>query len=99
MSQVETNAVSKETTEQELARLRKENADLKQAQSSGLGMKVSARGAVSVYGLGKFPVTLYKGQWQQLIARIPAIEAFIKANDDKLTVKPEKLENVDETAA
>lgn len=82
----------------ELLKLREENAKLKQAQSSGLGMKVSKTGGVSVYGLGRFPVTLYRGQWEALFERIPAIKAFIEANTDKLTVKPQH-EKIDEDAA
>jgi hypothetical protein len=84
---------------QDLYNARKENTSLKQATSSGLGMKVSAKGAVSVYGLGRFPVTLYKGQWEALINRIPTIQAFITANESKLTVrtKAEDKEEVKES--
>lgn len=88
-----------ETQDQEIARLREENAKLKQATSSGLGMKVSSKGAVSVYGLGRFPVTLYRGQWEALFSRIPSIQAFIEANADKLTVKPQQDKAIDEDAA
>jgi hypothetical protein len=50
----------------ELERLRKENAALKKGASSGIRLKVSEKGAVSVYGMGRFPVTLYKVRWAQL---------------------------------
>jgi hypothetical protein len=74
----------------ELERLRKENEALK-AQAGkprDISMKVSEKGAVSIYGLGRFPVTLYKEQWERLLDRADEIRAFIKANDDKLKKKP-----------
>lgn len=52
-----------------------------------LTCKVSDKGALSVYGLGRFPVTLYRGQWERLLAHKPAIEAFIAANAALLAVK------------
>ena len=51
----------------ELEKLRAENAALKRSTSRGLSLKVSAKGALSVYGLGRFPVTLYKEQWNRLL--------------------------------
>lgn len=74
----------------ELARLRAENEALKaKAVQSvrSLTAKVSAKGGVSVYGLGRFPVTLYRQQWERLIDFMPIIQAFIEANSDQLTVK------------
>ena len=53
------------------------------------GLKISAKGALSVYGLQRFPVTLYKSQWKQLIQMMPSIEAFIAENDAALVEKPE----------
>lgn len=52
-----------------------------------LSMKVSEKGALSIYGLGRFPVTLYRGQWERLLNASPQISAFIKANDTLLAVK------------
>lgn len=52
-----------------------------------LTMKVSEKGALSIYGLGRFPVTLYRGQWERLLAHAPAITAFIATNADLLSVK------------
>lgn len=52
-----------------------------------LTMKVSEKGALSIYGLGRFPVTLYRGQWERLMTAKPTIEAFIAANDTLLSVK------------
>ena len=73
----------------ELERLRAENARLKGQGARGLGLKVSEKGGVSVYGLGRFPVTLYKEQWIRLLDMADDIRAFIKENDGKLKAKPE----------
>ncbi|TXH43038.1 MAG: hypothetical protein E6Q97_34845 [Desulfurellales bacterium] len=56
-------------------------------QPKGLSIKVSAKGAVAVYGLGRFPVTLYKSQWDKLLAEAETIKAFIEANASILSVK------------
>jgi hypothetical protein len=71
----------------ELDRLRNENAALKKGASSGLRMKVSEKGAVSIYGMGRFPVTLYKEQWLKLLAMSDEIRAFIAANEAQLKAK------------
>ncbi len=61
---------------------------LQQAQApKRITLKVSDKGALSVYGLGRFPVTLYRGQWERLFAERTSIEAFIKANASLLAVK------------
>lgn len=71
----------------ELERLRAENAALKQRQTRGLSMKVSEKGALSVYGLGRFPVTLYKEQWTKLLSMADDIRAFLQENDAQLKSK------------
>jgi hypothetical protein len=71
----------------ELERLRAENAKLKSKDAAGLSLKVSEKGAVSLYGMGRFPVTLYKEQWLRILASAPEIEAFIRENDSKLKTK------------
>jgi len=71
----------------ELERLRQENAALKKGAASGLRLKVSEKGAVSVYGMGRFPVTLYKEQWLKLLNMSEDIRAFIAANDAQLKTK------------
>ncbi len=53
-----------------------------------LSLKVSEKGALSLYGMGRFPVTLYAGQWERLFAAKPEIEAFMKANASLLATKP-----------
>jgi hypothetical protein len=71
----------------ELTRLRAENERLKRTQSRGITLKVSEKGGVSVYGLGRFPVTLYKEQWTKLLDMADEIRAFITDNDARLKAK------------
>ena len=78
-----------ETMEQKLARLEAENLALKGRRSGNLSLKVSEKGGLSVYGLGRFPVTLYKEQWVKLLGFAGDIESFIKENDSQLKTKGE----------
>ena len=78
--------MSDEELKTELERLRKENAALKRGASSGIRLKVSEKGAVSVYGMGRFPVTLYK-EWLKLLDMSDDIRAFIAVNEAKLKAK------------
>jgi hypothetical protein len=71
----------------ELERLRAENEKLKNRGAKGVSMKVSEKGGVSIYGLGRFPVTLYKEQWSRLLDMADDIRSFIKENEDKLKAK------------
>ena len=71
----------------ELERLRAENERLKRTASRGVSLKVSEKGGVSVYGLGRFPVTLYKEQWTKLLDMADDIRAFIRANESSLKTK------------
>jgi hypothetical protein len=80
-------AMSDEDLKDELERLRKENAALKKGASSPIRMKVSEKGAVSIYGMGRFPVTLYKEQWLKLLDMSADIRAFIAANEAQLKAK------------
>ena len=79
--------MNEEEMKRELDRLRNENEALKKTSAKGLSLKVSEKGALSVYGLGRFPVTLYKEQWVKLLGMAGDITAFIKANEDKLKTK------------
>jgi hypothetical protein len=81
--------MSDEELKDELERLRKENEALKKSATSGIRMKVSEKGAVSIYGMGRFPVTLYKEQWLKLLAMSAEIRAFIAANEPRLKKKDE----------
>ena len=75
--------MSGENLNDEIERLRKENEALKKG-ASGVRMKVSEKGAVSVYGMGRFPVTLYQEQWLRLLDMSAEIRAFIAANEAQL---------------
>jgi len=79
--------MSDEDMKAELDRLRNENAALKKGASSSLRLKVSEKGALSVYGMGRFPVTLYKEQWLKLLGMADEIRAFIAANEAQLKAK------------
>jgi hypothetical protein len=79
--------MSDEDLKAELERLRNENAALKKGASSGLRMKVSEKGALSIYGMGRFPVTLYKEQWLRLLENADEIRTFIKDNEAQLKAK------------
>ena len=71
----------------ELERLRAENERLKNRGARGVSLKVSEKGGVSVYGLGRFPVTLYKEQWLRLLDMSSEIRDFISANESQLKAK------------
>jgi hypothetical protein len=73
----------------ELERLKAENERLKSQRGRSASLKVSEKGGVSVYGLGRFPVTLYKEQWTRLLAMADEIRAFIKEHDAELKTTPE----------
>ncbi len=70
----------------ELERLRAENERLKRPRGQ-MSMKVSEKGALSVYGLGRFPVTLYREQWEKLLGMADEIREFIRENDSALKKK------------
>ncbi len=76
-----------EQMKEELERLRTENEALKKRSEKGLSLKVSQKGGVSVYGLGRFPVTLYKEQWEKLLDMSDDILAFIQENEPQLKTK------------
>ena len=71
----------------ELDRLRAENEQLKAQKTRSLNLKVSEKGGLSVYGLGRFPVTLHKEQWTKLLDMADDIRAFLKENDSLLKSK------------
>jgi hypothetical protein len=78
---------TREELEVFVAQLMAENAKLKANGKSNI--KVSTKGAVSVYGMGRWPVTLYKSQWLKLFDMVEQIKDFIEANDSLLSVKAE----------
>jgi hypothetical protein len=79
--------MSDEELKAELEHLRREHAALRRGASSGIRIKVSEKGAVSIYGMGRFPVTLYKEQWLKLLDMAAEIRAFIAANESQLKAK------------
>ena len=81
--------MSDEDLRAELARLKAENERLKTQRGRTASLKVSEKGGVSVYGLGRFPVTLYKEQWTKLLGMADEIRAFIAEHDSELKAKPE----------
>jgi len=81
--------MAEEDLKVELERLKAENERLKNQRTRGVSLKVSEKGGVSVYGLGRFPVTLYKEQWTRLLDMADDIRAFIRENDSKLKTKTE----------
>lgn len=73
----------------ELARLKAENERLKVQTQRKLALRVSEKKALAIYGLGRFPVTLYKGQWKRLLAAVPEIQKFLADHDGELEDKGE----------
>lgn len=71
----------------EIERLRAENERLKGRQTGRVSLRVSDKGGLSVYGLGRFPVTLYKEQWVKLLDMADEIRAFLKEHDAELKTK------------
>lgn len=83
--------MAEETAEEKLARLEAENRALKdqieQRRPGQLRLKISEKGGLSVYGLGRFPVTLYKEQWTRLLDHAPEIKSFLQENEQRLKTK------------
>jgi len=79
--------MAEEDLKVELERLRAENEALRAKLSKPTTIKVSEKGAVSVYGLGRFPVTLYKEQWMKLLSMAEGIRKFIAENESRLRVR------------
>jgi hypothetical protein len=78
---------SDEELKAEIERLRAENEALKKPARRQMSLKVSEKGGLSVYGLGRFPVTLYREQWEKLLSMADEIRTFIRENADRLKTK------------
>jgi hypothetical protein len=78
---------SEEELKAEIEKLRAENESLKKPARGQISLKVSEKGGLSVYGLGRFPVTLYREQWEKLLGLTDEIRAFIRENDGALKKK------------
>jgi len=83
--------MAEETAEEKLARLEAENLALReqmeQRKPGQLRLKISEKGGLSVYGLGRFPVTLYKEQWIRLLEHVDELKKFLQENDRQLKAK------------
>jgi len=79
--------MSEQDLQAELERLKAENEVLKARGGRSVALRVSEKGGVSVYGLGRFPVTLYKEQWLKLLDMADDIRTFIAQNEAKLKTK------------
>ena len=75
----------------QVAALKAENDALKASKTGGPSCKITEKGGVSFYGVGRFPITLYKDQWLKLINHIDMVKTFLATNDAKLSVKPAKV--------
>lgn len=73
----------------ELEQLRAENAALKAEKERSIKLKVSTKGGLSLYGLGRFPITLYREQWAKILEMADEIRAFVVAHDKELKSKGE----------
>jgi len=71
----------------ELERLRAENEALKQKGARDLRLQVSQKGAVSLYGIRRFPVTFYADEWDQILGQGDDIRAFIREHASELKRK------------
>ena len=76
--------------ETELARLQAENQTLKESKAADLRLQVSAKGAASLYGIRRFPVTFYKEEWSTILGIADGIKAFLAEHDAELTTKSAK---------
>ena len=83
--------MAEESSEEKLARLEAENKALKdqieQRKPGQLRLKISEKGGLSVYGLGRFPVTLYKEQWKRLLEHAEEIKTFLEQNEQQIKTK------------
>jgi hypothetical protein len=78
---------TEEELRSEIERLKAENESLKKPSRGQTSLKVSEKGALSVYGMGRFPVTLYREQWEKLLGMSDQIRQFIQENDSALKKK------------
>ena len=78
---------AEEDLQKEIEKLRAENEALKRPARGQMSLKVSEKGGLSVYGLGRFPVTLYREQWEKLLGMADEIRKFIQDNDATLKKK------------
>lgn len=87
------------TIEQMQARIAELEAEKANRNAKGTGLRVSPKGGVSFYGAGRFPVTLYKSQWELVLSKADEIRAFIAANDAVLATKAKPEDKTTDTPA
>ena len=87
LGRAEESFMEQDDLKAELERLRAENERLRRPRSSEVSLRISEKGGVSAYGLGRFPVTLYKEQWLKLLAAADDIRAYIAENEERLKSK------------
>jgi hypothetical protein len=87
VSEIEDSMSEAEDLKAELERLKAENEHLKSQRGRAVSLKVSEKGGVSVYGMGRFPITLYKEQWTKLLDMADEIRTFIRENESKLKAR------------
>jgi hypothetical protein len=87
LDEAEETKMAEDEMKAELERLRAENAALKNQKAKGISLKVSEKGGLSVYGMGRFPITLYKEQWLKLLEMAEDIRTFIRENESTLKAK------------
>lgn len=85
--------MSERELQAEVERLKAENERLKAQRTARVSLKVSAKGAVSLYGLGRFPVTLYKEQWGKVLGMADEIRGFIREHDAELKAKEPRADD------
>jgi hypothetical protein len=76
-----------EDVQAELERLRRENEELKSKEKKGIRLAVSQKGAVSLYGIRRFPITFYKEEWNRILEMSDEIRAFLAEHDAELKTK------------
>ncbi len=81
-------AETEPTKEELLKRIAELEQQAQARKPTALEFRVSDKGGISVYGLGRFPVTLYYEQWTRLLARADELRTFIEENKGKLKLKP-----------
>lgn len=84
------------TKEMTKAQMAKRIEELEAAASAKVRIAVSKKGAVSVYGIRRFPITFYKGEWDILLGMEEEIREFIEEHDDELVNKGETIEEEEE---
>lgn len=79
--------MTREAMIEKIAELEAQTARLKAEARAKLNIKVSAKGGISIYGLGRFPVTLYRSQWERILDNADSMRVFISNHESELATK------------